>query len=119
MRRSGLHGLSDPGGSTGKHSSGIEGKLGGMSEMEKVGRMKIREDNLIHVYVDGNGEIGTFLVSEMRAMVERAPAPEEAGWSVIRFVIDGEEYEIFTWQVKRMMENHFKKTAVFQGIEEN
>lgn len=94
------------------------------SAFRKVGRMAIRNDGLIHIYVDGSGEVGTMTQTDAALILDgMRPKPiypsgqgdlslPETGF---KMVIDGVLYVAIVRQVETMLDNPYKRAAVFSG----
>ncbi len=79
------------------------------AERVKVGRLKPGENDLIHLFVDGVGE----LVMVPRQEAERLVAMAEGMIVVAR--VDGVKYWVFVWQLRNMLEKWpRKKAAVYR-----
>ena len=75
----------------------------------KVGRLKPGEGDLIHLFVDGVGELIMITRQEAEGLVA------EAEGMVIVTLVDGVEYWVFVWQLRNMLNKWpRKKAAVFR-----
>lgn len=77
----------------------------------KVGRLKPGEGDLIHLFVDGVGE----LVMITRQEAEGLVADTEG--MVVVAQVDGAEYWVFVWQLRNMLEKWPRKKAAVYRVE--
>ena len=75
----------------------------------KVGRLKPGEGDLIHLFVDGVGELVMITRQEAEGLVR------EVGGIVVVAQVDGVDYWAFGWQLRNLLEKWpMKKAAVFR-----
>jgi len=75
----------------------------------KVGRLKPGEGDLIHLFVDGMGELIMITRQEVFMLVA------DAEGMVVVAQVDGVEYWGFAWQLRNMLEKWpRKKAAVYR-----
>ncbi|MFH0966141.1 MAG: hypothetical protein V1862_00435 [Methanobacteriota archaeon] len=75
----------------------------------KVGRLKPGDGEIIHLFVDGIGELMMITRQEAQGLVA------EAGEMVVVAQVDGMEYWVFVWQLRNMLEKWpRKKAAVYR-----
>jgi hypothetical protein len=75
----------------------------------KVGRLKPGEKDLIHLFVDGVGELVMITRQEAEGLVA------EAGEMVVVAQLNGVKYWVFVWQIRNLLEKWpRKKVAVYR-----
>lgn len=81
----------------------------------KVGRLKPGDEEIIHLFVDGSGELVMITRQEAQGLNDEAVEMDRHGKMVVVAQVDGVEYCVFVWQLGNLLEKWpRKKAAVYR-----
>lgn len=83
----------------------------------KVGRLKPGDGEIIHLFVDGSGELVMITRQEAQRLIDEAALETDRhGKMVVVAQVDGVEYEVFVWQLGNLLEKWPKKKAAVYRV---